>query len=263
MDSLPAAQVAIDRYGSPAGIQAAQVWTTQPCVVDRSASSEPLVRALVSLCPSMLVTPVFASRFVGRMGWDSQPVLASKLMRHVIVRRSLSQQGVGVNNVKKCVFYLFFSTVTGIFSTLAHAASLTIHLQDYRHPGATAYIAVYAVKDGASWGDEPAKLIMSPPLAGDEMKLEAELPAGRYALRAFVDINSNGELDTGAFGKPKEPFAFSRKTGAADSLRFKAAAVDVGESGELVLRFLHPEAKASKANSATAGTKPTAPWPPG
>jgi uncharacterized protein (DUF2141 family) len=165
----------------------------------------------------------------------------------------------GDNNLKKRMFSLFLFSIIAITPLVSQAASLTIHLQDYRHPGATAYIAVYSVKDGASWGDEPTKLILSPPLAGDEMKLEAELPAGRYALRAFVDINGNGELDTGAFGKPKEPFAFSRKTGAADSLRFKAAGVDVGESGELVLRFLHPEVKSNKANSATAGAKPTAP----
>jgi uncharacterized protein (DUF2141 family) len=33
---------------------------------------------------------------------------------------------------------------------------------------------------------------------------------GRYALSAFHDRNSNGKLDTGAFGIPKEPFGFSR-----------------------------------------------------
>ena len=157
------------------------------------------------------------------------------------------------------MFSLFLFSVIAIAPLVSKAASLTIHLQEYRHPGSIAYIAVYAVNDGASWGDEPTKLILSPPLAGDEMKLEAELPAGRYALRAFVDINGNGELDTGAFGKPKEPFAFSRITGAADSLRFKAAAVDVGDKGELVLRFLHPEAKSNKVNSAEASATPTAP----
>lgn len=97
------------------------------------------------------------------------------------------------------------------------------------------------------------KLLQAPLVAGDDMQLDADLPPGRYAMRAFVDLNGNGELDVGAFGKPKEPFAFSRITGAADSLRFKAAAVDVGDKSELVLRFLHPkESTKNIAKGATA-----------
>lgn len=153
------------------------------------------------------------------------------------------------------MFSLFLPLLFITAPAISQAANLAIHVQDYRHPGASVYIAIYAVKEGGSWGDEPIKLLQSPLMAGDEMQLDADLPPGRYAVRAFVDLNGNGELDTGAFGKPKEPFAFSRITGAADSLRFKAAAVDVGDKGELVLRFLHPKESTKNIAKGAAATE--------
>lgn len=91
------------------------------------------------------------------------------------------------------------------------------------------------------------KLLQFPLADGNEMTMDAELPPGRYALRAFIDLNGNGELDTGALGKPVEPFAFSRAAGAANSLRFKAAVVEVSAGDSLVLRFLHPKPAAKPA----------------
>lgn len=35
------------------------------------------------------------------------------------------------------------------------------------------------------------------------------LPAGRYAVQAFLDENSNGDVDRGLFGIPKEGVGFS------------------------------------------------------
>lgn len=37
----------------------------------------------------------------------------------------------------------------------------------------------------------------------------AALPPGRYLIAAFHDENSDGKLNTGAFGRPTEPYAFS------------------------------------------------------
>jgi uncharacterized protein (DUF2141 family) len=35
------------------------------------------------------------------------------------------------------------------------------------------------------------------------------LPPGDYALRAFHDVNGDGEMNTNPFGMPTEPFGFS------------------------------------------------------
>lgn len=37
----------------------------------------------------------------------------------------------------------------------------------------------------------------------------ADLPAGTYAMKAFHDLDGNGQMNTNPFGMPSEPFAFS------------------------------------------------------
>jgi uncharacterized protein (DUF2141 family) len=36
------------------------------------------------------------------------------------------------------------------------------------------------------------------------------VPPGTYAIQAFQDLNSNGEMDTSWLGLPQEPYGFSR-----------------------------------------------------
>ncbi len=157
--------------------------------------------------------------------------------------------------MKNPMLHLLLSFVLSAISALACAANVTIQLQDYRHAGVTAYIAIYAVKKGSSWGDEPVKLLQPQLLGGDMTNINTDLPPGRYALRAFVDANGNGELDTGARGKPLEPFAFSRTKGAAASLRFNAAAIEVSDNATLQLHFLHPGSRV-KVEPKEAGRAP-------
>ena len=45
--------------------------------------------------------------------------------------------------------------------------------------------------------------------AGDVVAEFENLPAGDYAVKAFHDVNGDGEMNTNPFGMPTEPFAFS------------------------------------------------------
>lgn len=55
------------------------------------------------------------------------------------------------------------------------------------------------------------------------------LPAGRYAVSAFQDLNQNEKLDTNAFGKPREPYGFSRNArGRFGPPSFDDASVELG-----------------------------------
>lgn len=44
---------------------------------------------------------------------------------------------------------------------------------------------------------------------GDTARVTFELSEGRYAIKLFLDLNGNGEVDTNFLGVPKEPFGFS------------------------------------------------------
>lgn len=59
------------------------------------------------------------------------------------------------------------------------------------------------LKDDCPWsGNARARV-------GDTRVTVANLPAGRYAVQAFLDENSNGKVDRGWFGIPKEGVGFS------------------------------------------------------
>jgi len=47
------------------------------------------------------------------------------------------------------------------------------------------------------------------PASGPVVARFENLPAGDYAMRAFHDLNGNGQMDTNPFGMPTEPYAFS------------------------------------------------------
>jgi len=65
------------------------------------------------------------------------------------------------------------------------------------------------------------------------MRFKGLMP-NAYALAIAVDENKNGVLDTGLFGIPTEPVAFSSdaRSGLFGPPRFTAAAFDVAESNE-------------------------------
>ncbi|HRQ84484.1 MAG TPA: DUF2141 domain-containing protein [Flavobacteriales bacterium] len=57
---------------------------------------------------------------------------------------------------------------------------------------------------------------------------EGILP-GTYAVKAFQDLNGNGELDTSRFGWPKEPCGFSNEAPVSGGAPFRVAAFEVWE----------------------------------
>jgi uncharacterized protein (DUF2141 family) len=45
--------------------------------------------------------------------------------------------------------------------------------------------------------------------SGSVVAVFDHLPAGDYAMRAFHDVNGDGQMNTNPFGMPVEPYAFS------------------------------------------------------
>jgi len=73
------------------------------------------------------------------------------------------------------------------------------------------HIAVY--DSDATWLSEDAVLertvTVADALDGDLVRTELHLPLGTYAVSAFYDADSDGELDTNFLGQPSEPVAMS------------------------------------------------------
>ena len=66
------------------------------------------------------------------------------------------------------------------------------------------------------------------PAAGRASWSVGDLPAGRYAVAVFHDLNDNGELDRTTLGPPSEPYGFSNDArGTFGPPKFGAAAVEL------------------------------------
>jgi len=88
---------------------------------------------------------------------------------------------------------------------------LMVEISGLKDATGNVYIAVYN-SDSAWLGDTTVtskKVAIAEALDGDLVRTELQLPLGEYALSAFYDKDSDGELDTNFIGLPKEPIAMS------------------------------------------------------
>lgn len=68
-------------------------------------------------------------------------------------------------------------------------------------------IALYDSEAGYEGGPAVARAAI--PASGPVVARFENLPAGDYAVKAFHDLDGDGEMDTNPFGLPTEPYAFS------------------------------------------------------
>lgn len=118
-----------------------------------------------------------------------------------------------------------------ISSAAAAAPPLCLHVQNLRvdsiAPQARFHVAIYRVTKSTHWDDEPVwktQLTISVLQQWAQNFSVDELPYGRYAARAYIDLNGNGQLDRRR-ARPSEPFAISVGQGRAKpSLNMQRAA---------------------------------------
>jgi uncharacterized protein (DUF2141 family) len=110
----------------------------------------------------------------------------------------------------------------------AQEASLTLTFKGLQTR--TGAILFTLVNSEAAYNDKaPAVSQDLVPVAGDTVtKTYAGLAPGRYAIKAFHDVNGDGKMGTNPFGMPTEPFAFSNNAAAMmGPAKWEAAAFEV------------------------------------
>lgn len=97
-----------------------------------------------------------------------------------------------------------------IASAPAFAADLTVA---FPTAAAQGQIMVALFGSEANYGGEgqPVRYAMIDAAGGHKSATFEGLPDGDYAVRAFHDLNGDGEMNTNPFGMPIEPYAFSNK----------------------------------------------------
>ena len=98
-------------------------------------------------------------------------------------------------------------TPISISAPTSATATLSVAFTDIEAKQGSIMLALY---DEAGWnGGKPVRAEMVDASTGQADVSISDLPAGRYGVKAFHDVNSNGQMDTNPFGMPTEPFAFS------------------------------------------------------
>jgi uncharacterized protein (DUF2141 family) len=91
----------------------------------------------------------------------------------------------------------------------AETASLTVTFSGIK--ATTGAIMFTVVNSEAAYGDKapPTAQAMLPVSTSSTSKVLSGLAPGRYAIKAFHDVNGDGKMGANPFGIPTEPFAFS------------------------------------------------------
>lgn len=91
--------------------------------------------------------------------------------------------------------------------TASASATLSVTFTGIEAKQGRIMVALY---DEAGWqGGKPVRVAMADANDVQVPLTLTDLPAGRYGVKAFHDINGNGKMDANPFGMPTEPFAFS------------------------------------------------------
>ncbi len=119
----------------------------------------------------------------------------------------------------------------------AAQGTLTVEVElNKPQQGGTVRMAVCMGEE--AYDAEKGCLIAFGKAVGDVVRLELkDVPEGRYAIKAFHDVNDNGEMDFNWMGIPQEPYGFSNNASATMSApKFEQAAFMV-RKGPNVTRF--------------------------
>lgn len=87
--------------------------------------------------------------------------------------------------------------------------SLTISFTGLESPKGLILLSIYDSEAAFDKNGKPVRDAIIPASAAAIETVIAGLPAGRYAIKAFHDLNGDMKMAANPFGMPTEPFAFS------------------------------------------------------
>ena len=132
--------------------------------------------------------------------------------------------------------------LTALVLCSATAASpFRLLVSDNASPARPLYVAVYPAS-ALGWEAEPVLRLRHLLPDTHTVDIALAVPPGDYAIRAFVDLDGNGELDLNHKGRPTEPYASSQSPGRSRrSQRFEHALITLAaEQPSVTLPLTYP-----------------------
>ncbi len=136
--------------------------------------------------------------------------------------------------MKKILFFIGFAILS--LYGYSQTANLTLKVSNIKEVKGNMSIAIFNSADGFPSSDNFFVGEHIPVKSKDFVYTFKDIPAGKYAIAIYQDINKNGELDKNWFGIPKEPYGFSYKEkGETGSAEFDEATIDL--NGDTVIEI--------------------------
>lgn len=111
---------------------------------------------------------------------------------------------------------LVSAAVTGkpVADTTKAVAALEIRFEAIAYPTGQIMLSLFDSEAAHDGGGEPLR-VAAVPVDGERVVARITgLAAGRYAIKAFHDVDGDGQMNINPFGVPLEPFAFSNNARA-------------------------------------------------
>jgi len=126
------------------------------------------------------------------------------------------------------------------FAWAEQTPSWRLVINDNLLPEYTLYLAFYPAEAG-NWAVEPVLRLKQTLPDYKAFARPISLPAGRYAVRGFIDVDANGELTLNEQGRPAEPYTNSQAEGQRPSPLFERSIITLNdEQPQLQLQLRYP-----------------------
>jgi len=127
---------------------------------------------------------------------------------------------------------VIIGNATSVFAAepvaVSAAPALTVRFTGIETPTGAVMLSLFASEAAFDAGGKPVASLMAPVNGDSAQAVFPGLAPGRYAVKAFHDIDSDGNMGTTPFGMPTEPFAFSNDAiGDGGPARWAAASFDL------------------------------------
>ena len=107
--------------------------------------------------------------------------------------------------------------------------TLAVHLTGIATPTGAVLLSVFSSEAAFDAGGKPVASAMARVTGTTADASFPGLAPGRYAIKAFHDVDGDGKMAATPFGMPIEPYAFSNDAvGNAGPAKWAAASFDVG-----------------------------------
>lgn len=105
-------------------------------------------------------------------------------------------------------------SATSIAVAAEPTTTLTVRFEQIEAPTGQVLFSLFDNEAAHDAGGKPVRGAMAKVEGNTAVAVIEGLPPGRYAIKAFHDIDGDGQMKSNPFGAPLEPYAFSNNAKA-------------------------------------------------